>query len=140
MPLILTSLRNAIVALTAAQAKSQDRQLMDTMDETMREVFRSGIIQHFGCTYELAWKFMRRQLELELGRISVDGISRRDLFRLAAEQRLITRPEAWFAYHVARNETSHTYDLSVAERVYTISLDFARDAVQFLAVLETRNA
>ena len=42
-------------------------------------------------------------------------------------------------YHAARNNTSHTYNPSVAAEVYGISLDFARDAGRLLAALEARN-
>jgi hypothetical protein len=42
-------------------------------------------------------------------------------------------------YHGARNETSYTYNLSVAAKVYTVSLDFAHDAGRLLAALEARN-
>ncbi|WP_428485541.1 HI0074 family nucleotidyltransferase substrate-binding subunit [Rhodopila sp.] len=140
MPLILHSLRNAVTALRAVQAKSEDIPFMAAQDEITREVIRSGVIQHFEFTYELCWKFMRRRLEADIGRSSVDGLNRRDLFRIAAENRLIEDVENWFGYHQARNETSHTYDLAVAARVYATSLNFARDAALLLAELEARNA
>jgi hypothetical protein len=85
-------------------------------------------------------KFMRRRLEADIGRASVDGIPRRDLFRIGAENGLIEDVEAWFQYHLARNQTSHTYDPSIAASVYARSLDFARDATGLLAILEARNA
>jgi nucleotidyltransferase substrate binding protein (TIGR01987 family) len=140
MPLILESFQKAIAALQAAQARSEDAELMARLDPTMQTVVQSGVIQHFEFTYELAWKFMRRRLEADIGRSAVEGINRRDLFRIAAEQGLIENVEAWFRYHLARNETSHTYDASVAARVYATTLDFARDAAALLAVLESRNA
>ena len=140
MPLILDSLRDAITALRAVQRKSEDAGFMATLDPITQEAIRSGVIQHFEFTYELAWKFIRRQLEADIGRSSIDGINRRDLFRLAAENGLIDDVEAWFCYHLSRNEISYTYDRSVAARVYAASLDFARDAAAMLAVLETRNA
>jgi nucleotidyltransferase substrate binding protein (TIGR01987 family) len=140
MPLILDSLQKAIAALQAAQTRSEDPVLMAGLDLTMQSVVQSGVIQHFEFTYELTWKFMRRQLESDIGRSAVEGVNRRDLFRIAAEQGLINDVEAWFGYHLARNETSHTYDASVAARVYATTLDFARDAAALLAVLESRNA
>jgi nucleotidyltransferase substrate binding protein (TIGR01987 family) len=140
MPLILDSFRNAIAALHAVQARSEDAALMATLDDVTRKAIRSGVIQHFEFTYELSWKFIKRRLEADIGRSAVDGISRRDLFRIAAENGLIEDIEAWFQYHIARNETSHTYDLTVAARVYATSLHFAADATRLLAVLEARNA
>ena len=120
--------------------KSEDARFMAAQDEITREAIRSGVIQHFEFTYELSWKFLRRRLEQDIGRTSVDGISRRDLFRIAAENRLIEDVEDWFNYHLARNETSHTYDPAIAARVYATSLNFARDAALLLATLEARNA
>jgi nucleotidyltransferase substrate binding protein (TIGR01987 family) len=140
MPLQLDSFRNALGALRAVQAKSEDVAFMAGLDAVTREAIRSGVIQHFEFTFELAWKFMRRQLEVDIGRTSVDGIPRRDLFRIAAENRLITDVDAWFQYHLARNQTSHTYDPPIAASVYTASLAFTSDAAALLAVLEARNA
>ena len=112
---------------------------MATLDTVTRKAIRSGAIQHFEFTFELAWKFMRRRLEADIGRSSVDGIPRRDLFRIGAENGLIDDVEAWFQYHLARNRTSHTYDPSIVASLYARSLDFANDAVALLAVLEARN-
>jgi nucleotidyltransferase substrate binding protein (TIGR01987 family) len=140
MPLQLDSFRNALAALRAIQMKSEDSAFMAGLDAITREAIRSGVIQHFDFTFELAWKFMRRRLEADIGRASVDGIPRRDLFRIGAENGLIEDVEAWFQYHLARNQTSHTYDPSIAASVYARSLDFARDATGLLAILEARNA
>ena len=140
MPLILDSFRNAIAALRAVQDRSENAALMATLDDVTREAIRFGVVQHFEFTYELSWKFIKRRLDADIGRSSVDGISRKDLFRIAAENGLIKDIEAWFQYHIARNETSHTYDPTVATRVYARSLDFSADAVRLLAVLEARNA
>ncbi|HEY0421974.1 MAG TPA: HI0074 family nucleotidyltransferase substrate-binding subunit [Rhodopila sp.] len=139
MPLVLDAFRNALAALRAVQAKSEDAAFMATLDTVTREAIRSGAIQHFEFTFELAWKFMRRRLEADIGRSSVDGIPRRDLFRIGAENGLIDDVEAWFQYHLARNRTSHTYDPSIVASLYARSLDFANDAVALLAVLEARN-
>jgi nucleotidyltransferase substrate binding protein (TIGR01987 family) len=140
MPLVLDSFRNAIAALRAVQSKSEDAVLMAALDEVTRDAIRSGVIQHFEFTYELSWEFIKRRLEADIGRTSVDGISRRDLFRLAAENRLIEDVEAWFQYHIARNDTYQTYDPAVADRVYAKSLDFTADAARLLTMLEARNA
>lgn len=101
---------------------------MRALDEITQDAIRSGVIHYCEFTYELAWKFMRRRLEADIGQSSVAGIPRRDLFRIAAENGLIEDVDAWFRHHVARNETSHTYDQSVAARVYAGSLEFAHDA------------
>jgi nucleotidyltransferase substrate binding protein (TIGR01987 family) len=139
MTLVLDSLRSAVGALVSVQARSEDRALMTGLDEVTREAIRAGVIQHFEFTYELSWKFIRRWLETNIGRDSADGVTRRELFRMGAENRLIDDVEAWMRYHTARNSTSHTYNLSIAAQVYAASLDFVHDAGRLLAALEARN-
>jgi nucleotidyltransferase substrate binding protein (TIGR01987 family) len=140
MPLVLDSFRRAVAALRAVQGRAEDGAFMEAQDDVTREAIRSGAIQHFEFTYELAWKFMRRQLAADIGALTVDGISRRDLFRLAAEHGLIADVDTWFQYHVARNQASHTYQQSVAASVYSAGLRFTADAERLLAALEARNA
>jgi nucleotidyltransferase substrate binding protein (TIGR01987 family) len=104
-----------------------------------REIVRDSVIQRFEYTYELAWKMMKRWLEMNLGSSYVDGIPRKELFRLAAEHHLIEDPTRWFAYHEARNQTSHVYDESVAKSVFGVTEPFLEDVEQFLSELEKRN-
>ena len=66
-------------------------------------------------------------------------MTRRELFRLAAENRLIDDVEQWMRYHEARNLTSQIYQPEIAQRVYNIAHDFARDAARLLAAFEARN-
>ena len=47
--------------------------------------------------------------------------------------------DQWMRHHDARNETSHTYEASVAERVYRAAHDFVHDARRLLEALESRN-
>ena len=137
MALELSSLQKAVSALAGVLAKSDDRDFMSHQDEVTRNAIRAGAIQHFEFTYELCWKFIKRWLETNV--TAVDGVTRRELFRLAAENRLIDNVEQWMRYHEARNLTSHIYQPEIAERVYNIAHDFARDAARLLAALEARN-
>jgi nucleotidyltransferase substrate binding protein (TIGR01987 family) len=139
VPLELDSLKKAVVALNNVVAKSDDADFMRGLDEVARNAIKSGVIQHFEFTYELCWKFIKRWLEMNVSPTAADGVARRELFRLAAENRLIDDVEQWMRHHDARNETSHTYDLTVAERVYAAAHDFARDAGRLLKALEARN-
>lgn len=45
---------------------------------------------------------------------------------------------AWFAYHRARNDTSHAYNQAIAEEVYEVAGRFAPDARRMLDELERR--
>jgi nucleotidyltransferase substrate binding protein (TIGR01987 family) len=139
MPLVFDSLHNAVLDLRAVQSRSEDTAFMAAQDQVTREAIRSGAILHFKFTYELSWKFIRRWLDENIGRDSADGVSRRKLFRMGAENRLIDDVAAWMRYHEARNDTSHTCNLSVAAKAYAVSLDFVHDAGRLLAARDARN-
>jgi len=139
VPLELGSLQKAVSALRAVLAKSDDRDFMSLLDEVARNAIKAGVIQHFEFTYELCWKFMKRWLEVNVSPAAADGVTRRELFRLAAENRLVTDVEQWMRYHEARNVTSHIYQPEIAERVYQTAHAFLGDAARLLAALETRN-
>jgi nucleotidyltransferase substrate binding protein (TIGR01987 family) len=127
-PLILTPLRKAIASLCAALAQPKD------------EFVRDAVIQRFEYTYELAWKSLQRRLTEDLGSEAVAPLSRRDLFRLAAERALIDDPLPWFEYHKARNITSRTYNERIAEEVYVVAQAFLGDVESLLRVLEDSDA
>ena len=139
MPLELESLENAVAALNEVVTRSSDTRFMETLDRVTRNAFIAGVILHFEFTYELCWKFMKRWIDLNVGTTVVDGVTRRELFRHAAEQRLITDVEQWMRYHDARNRTSHTYQSAVAEQIFTITPAFTADAMRFLEALAQRN-
>jgi nucleotidyltransferase substrate binding protein (TIGR01987 family) len=139
MPLELGSLRKAVAALSGVLEKCDDEALMGRLDEVTRNAVKSGAIQHFEFTYELCWKFIKRWLETNISPSAADGVARRELFRLAAENRLVLDVEAWMRHHDARNRTSHTYDPEVAESVYAAAHAFVGDARGLLGALEARN-
>ena len=139
MALDLSSLKKAVSALTSVLAKSDDARFMSHLDDVAANAIKAGVVQHFEFTYELCWKFMKRWLEMNISPAVADGVTRRELFRLAAENRLIDDVEQWMRYHEARNLASHIYQPEVANRVYNTAHDFAPDAARLLAALEARN-
>ena len=82
---------------------------------------------------------MARWLNTYIGSGVADGVTRRQLFRLAAENRLIPDVELWMQHHDARNATSHIYNEEKAELVYTSTREFAHDARRLLEAFEGRN-
>lgn len=98
----------------------------------------SGVVQHFEFTYELSWKFIKRWLGENLGKSQVDGLSRQELFRLAAEYLLIDSVENWMLFHRARNETSHTYNENTADEVFNIAVRFLPEAIKLLNALKSK--
>ena len=136
MNLYLDNLTKSIDALERSVKTASG---LDTSDDDLRETVRAGVIQNFEVAYEQCWKMMKRWLEENIGSTYVDGVTRRELFRLAAESRLIIDVERWMDYHTARNQTSHTYDEATAQSVFEEATQFADDAKQLLRRLETHN-
>ena len=139
MPLELSSLRNSVAALNAVLATSNDVKIMRGLNDITQNAIKSGVIQHFEFTYEICWKFMKRWLKMNISPNAADGVTRRELFRLAAENLLIVDVDQWMRHDKARNLTSHTYDQEVAKNVYLAAHDFALDAQKLLDALEARN-
>ena len=137
MTLELGSLEKAIGALERSlrvvgeQAGGTDDDLVDTL--------RAGVVQNFEVTYEQTWKMMKRWLEANAGSLEVDGVTRRQLFRLCAENRLIDEVDQWMEFHKARNETSHTYSTEIAAEVFEVASGFLPAAQEVLSRIASRN-
>ena len=136
MSLELNSLTKSIDILERS-VKTASR--VDDSDEDLQETVRAGVIHSFEVAYELSWKMIKRWLKENIGAASVDGVPQKELFRLAAENRLIADSERWMDYHKARNSTSHDYNEDSALNVFMEATEFVHDAKQLLKVLEERN-
>ncbi len=139
MKLDLSSLRKAVESLEKTIRVADDRAFMSGLNEDQKDAVRAGVIQNFEFTYELCWKFMRRWLQVNLGPVYVEGVSRRQLFRLSAEHRLLSDVDRWMEYHDARNEIAHTYDENTAEDVFETAKKFLVDAQKLLQAIEAHN-
>ena len=138
MQLDLTGLQKGVTSLNRA-LEVADPDVLERYDPAIGEVMKAGVIQNFEFTYELCWKFIRRWLKENYSPEITDGVSRRELFRMAAENLLIEDVDRWMSYHDARNRSSHTYQPEIAEEVFRTAFDFARDAARLYQVLEERN-
>ena len=113
---------------------------VDDSDKDLQETVRAGVIHNFEITYEISWKMIKRWLKENIGDAAVDStVTRRNIFRLGSENRLIVDVERWMEYHEARNSTSHTYDEEAALNVFSVATEFVHDAKQLLQVLEGLN-
>lgn len=131
MTLQLESLELAVDALDRSINTALRK--MDPMDSDLNETIRAGVIQHFEVAYEQCWKFIQRWLRENQSPEEIDlPRSRKDLFRQAARCGLISDPIPWFDFGEARNLTSHTYDLSKAEKGYIIAKRFLPFAQELL--------
>jgi len=101
--IVYTQLEKALNQLKKAIAQPKD------------EFIRDSVIQRFEFTCELSWKTAKKCLGL-------NSTAPKVIIREIAQQGLITSPEYWFQLIDARNETSHTYNEEVAEKIYKIAV------------------
>ncbi len=139
MPLHLDNLRDSIEALDELLTASEDDARMGRLSEIERIGIRAGVVKHFEITYELSWKLMARWLNTNVASDTADGVTRRQLYRLSAANKLISDVDRWMRHHDARNATSHIYDRKRAQQVHEPVRGFTHDARQLLKVLEARN-
>jgi nucleotidyltransferase substrate binding protein (TIGR01987 family) len=137
MRLDLNSLKKAIDVLQRSIKVAQIE--LKSSEKDLRETIRAGVIQNFEVAYEQSWKIMKRWLEQNIGNTYVDGVTRRELFRLAAENHLVSDVNKWMEYHHSRNLTTHTYDEDIAEEVFQTAYNFYSDAQRLIKELEFRN-
>ena len=138
MSLNYTSLEKAIIALENGIEIYQRKKNIEENQEEI-EIIKSGIIQNFEVCYEIAWKLMKKWLAENIGSSVVDGIPRKELFRIAAQNKLIGDVEKWFVFHEARNMTSHDYDGIKAEDVFNEAVIFPEYARKLQERLEKVN-
>lgn len=96
----------AFQSLTEAVDLSREREL-STLEQ-------QGLIQSFEFTHELAWKVLKDYLEYQG---VADVVGSRDASRFAFQNSLIQDGEVWMQMIAARNQTSHTYNLKIAQAV-----------------------
>ncbi len=137
MPLVLEHFKRSLDALERSLGAMQKN--AGHLHSDVVEAIEAGIIQHFEVSYELSWKLMKRWVE-EKGTVSlVDGLSRRELFRVAVEQRIIESVKIWMEFHSGRNSSSHIYDTETAAEVLSIAKNFLPAGKALLYFLENNN-
>ena len=136
----LGALRSALASLEDGLEVVRDTSWFSQQTSKVQNTLLAGVIQNFEFVYEVGYKMLRRQVELEAASpADVDESNFRDVLRLAGEKGLITDVEAWFRYRQMRNITANTYDHEKAQKVYEGTLVFINDARALLASLEARN-
>lgn len=128
MSMKLTAFEKALASFEAALNAYHKSNFPDGSIE--KEMMRDSVIQRFEFTVELSWKSLKRYLE-QYGLEKVDDLNNRDLFRIGFEQGLLRDAAPWMEYLKCRNLSSHTYNVSTAERVYETATKCLKDA-QFL--------
>ncbi len=109
--------------------------LEKAISQPENEFTRDSVIQRFEFTFELSWKALKRFLEAD--RPMADD-SVRGILREAHQRKLISHLEQWFAFHKARNLSSHTYNEETAVEVYTEALKMPDLCHELIKNLESK--
>ena len=96
----------AFSQLKGAVELSEERELSKLEEQ--------GMVQAFEYTHELAWNVLKDFLE---ARGLKDMYGSRDATRQAFKAELIQNGEAWMKMIDSRNQTSHTYDETIAAKI-----------------------
>jgi nucleotidyltransferase substrate binding protein (TIGR01987 family) len=128
----ITGVTDAVNALERSIQITQKKENEKDVDKNELETLHAGVIQSFEFSYELCWKFMKRWISMNVSSDIVDGVTRIELFRRAAENYLISDVKIWMRFHEARNRTSHEYSSIMANDVYESAIAFLPYAKQFL--------
>lgn len=136
MILNLDSLKDSINALDRSikvynKIQNDDNDLILTV--------RAGVIQNFEIAFEQSWKFIQRWLNENINPDITSGITKKELFRLAAKHLLIDDVEKWIKFKDARNSTSHIYSNDLSQEVFNEALKFLPYAENLLKRLEDNN-
>ncbi|WP_295155575.1 HI0074 family nucleotidyltransferase substrate-binding subunit [uncultured Brachyspira sp.] len=137
MILNLDSLKNSITALEKSINVYNKYNQNDNEDLIL--TIKSGIIQNFEVAFEQSWKFIQRWLNENVSPNITSGITKKELFRLAAKHSLIDDVEKWVKFKDAGNLTSHIYSSEVSKEVINEALDFLHYSKYLLKHLEDNN-
>ncbi|CZG72860.1 TPA: nucleotidyltransferase [Legionella pneumophila] len=102
----LNNYASALQQLSLAVNLAQTRPLSD--------LEKQGLIQTFEFTHELAWNVMKDYFFFQ-GNSAITGS--RDATRESFNKGLIKEGEIWMEMIKSRNQTSHTYNQSVADEI-----------------------
>lgn len=104
----------------------------------LSELERQGLIQAFEFTHELAWNVMKDWFEYQ-GNSEISGS--RDATREAFRRGLLEDGETWMQMLRSRNQSSHTYNVAVAEEIATaVDSRYWQAFHGFLDVMVTRTS
>lgn len=100
--------------------------------DSERKAFRDAAIQRFEFSIELSWKISMKVLGSTTAAAKI-------AIREMARNNLIDNPVAWIKFIEDRNETSHSYDELVAQKVYSVIVDFLPHAKKLILKLNENN-
>lgn len=105
-----------------------------TDDEDMYLPMVASVIKNFELTYETCWKFLRHYLFEKEG---IEANSPRMVFRVCSERGILPQDlvEELMLLIDVRNQTVHTYDQEIAERVIADIMRHVQAFAQIVALI-----
>lgn len=79
------------------------------------DIVRDSAIQRFEFTLDLSWKMLKAFLQEKKGLVCA---SPKECFRQAYRQEVIEYDDTWIQLVDMRNDTVHTYNEKIAEKIY----------------------
>ena len=138
MNLDLSSLGKAIAQLETSLALCDSD--LPQKYPVLVDQLRSANIQAFEYTYELAWKMLKRYLQMtEANSDVVEEMTFQNLIRTGFEKGLTqSSMDVWKKFREARSISSHTYDHEKAVSVFKVVPDFVEEARFLFDTLSVR--
>ena len=134
MTLDLSSFKKTIVALEESLIIYNKYK---GTDEKHERILKRGAIQAFVIGYEMARKMLVRYLK-EYYDENFDQMPIRDIFRYGQRVGILSDAEKWFAYKNNKDNSFHTYDLSIADQVFYTADGFLQEAKYALKQMEQK--
>jgi len=128
MSLSLDELSKAVESLKLAQDLYHSPA---SQNEIVKKAFRDACIQRFEYCIELAWKTSMKVLGSKT-------LAIKPAVREMARSNLIQNPELWMQFIEARNDTSHSYDEDVAEKVFKNIELFYPEVIKLIETLKSQ--
>lgn len=117
--LSVTLLQNALDNLEEAIALANKHKKLG--EDNYYRQFRTAAIQAFEYSYDIGQKLIKRHIESsDAYKDAGAELDFRDYMRVAAEHGLLAEPAQWVEFRAWRNETSHTYDTALAEKLFAL--------------------
>ncbi len=118
--------------------KTLDEIIIRYEKEKNDNAIRDAVIQRFEYTYSLSIKMLTRFLHSQAIELP-DTLTFNETIRKANQMGLLlSNLEKWTDYRQKRNQTSHTYEETIANSVVSIVADFQKDAEYLLNELKKR--
>ncbi len=118
-------------------AKNALKTLLEIFEEEYSIIVRDATIQRFEYTFEAFWKYVKEYLKEKEG--IIQG-SPKSCFKELFSLNLITEEESIILLEMtdSRNDTSHTYNKNLADKIYSVIKNYALLMEKTLQILERK--